>query len=141
MKTVIFLLSVSMVLVDSATLSPDKVMRLNLENIIYLTDNRIKNLDEGILKTLLKDLTHLTETTIKCKDFFCEAQAILESVENALFEERGELVRLLKQYNNHRKCSAVNQSQDNQVELKKFLHDLNACGKKINFNQIGSHHA
>uniref|UniRef100_A0A3P9AMG5 Interleukin-4 n=1 Tax=Esox lucius TaxID=8010 RepID=A0A3P9AMG5_ESOLU len=137
MKTLIFLLSVNLALVVTAIpLTHGDSIQANLEKIIGLAEDYVRTLPEDFLKTLGKDLTHLTETTNKCKEFFCEVEAVLASLEHHFFGKRGEIVRSLEQYNKHMNCPNANHSQGNQVELKRLLHDLKGCGQKINSNKV-----
>ncbi|KAK6321985.1 hypothetical protein J4Q44_G00067770 [Coregonus suidteri] len=138
MKTVILLLSVAMALLDSRALPANAAAIqqrsnhvYNLEKIIRMAGQYTQTLPEDLLQTLVTDVTHLTETTTKCKEFFCEAETILASVKKDKFEG-GEIVRLLRVYNNHKNCKVVEKSQGNQVELRRLLHDLKGCGQKIN---------
>ncbi|XP_029546307.1 uncharacterized protein LOC115148509 [Salmo trutta] len=138
MKTVI-LLSVAMVLFNSGTLPANAAAHRqhknhsNLEAIISMAEQYTHNLTEDLLRTLLIDVTHLTGTTTKCKEFFCEAEKILASVKNATF---GKIVRHLRVYNEPQNCIVVksqdNQAEGNQVELRRLLLDLKECGQKIN---------
>ncbi|XP_024288048.1 uncharacterized protein LOC112258133 isoform X2 [Oncorhynchus tshawytscha] len=142
MKTAILLLSVAMVLFDSGTLPANAAAHRqhrshdsNLEAIISMAGQYTHTLSEELLETLLIDVTHLTATTTKCKEFFCEAEKILASVKNDVFGEEGKIVRHLRVYNKL-KCTIV-KSQDiqvegNQVELRRLLLDLKECGQKIN---------
>ncbi|XP_024288047.1 uncharacterized protein LOC112258133 isoform X1 [Oncorhynchus tshawytscha] len=143
MKTAILLLSVAMVLFDSGTLPANAAAHRqhrshdsNLEAIISMAGQYTHTLSEELLETLLIDVTHLTATTTKCKEFFCEAEKILASVKNDVFGEEGKIVRHLRVYNKLQKCTIV-KSQDiqvegNQVELRRLLLDLKECGQKIN---------
>ncbi|KAM9540965.1 uncharacterized protein ACWYII_038694 [Salvelinus alpinus] len=143
MKTAILLLSVAMVLFDSGTLPANAAAHRqhrshdsNLETIISMAGQYTHTLSEKLLETLLLDVRHLTETTTKCKEFFCEAETILASVKNDTFGEEGKIVRSLRVYNKRQNCAAVksqyNQAEGNQVQLRRLLHDLKECGQKIN---------
>ncbi|KAL0994731.1 hypothetical protein UPYG_G00126410 [Umbra pygmaea] len=141
MKIVHILLSVTMVLVDSASLpsenKPPKTqdIQVNLEKIIDIAEKYLNSLPPDTLSILRKDIRHLSQTTNKCKEFFCEAETILASLEHHMFGEGTEIVRTLGMYNKHMNCNVVNQSHGIQAEVRTLLIELRRCGQKINSSQ------
>uniref|UniRef100_A0A4W5Q6T2 Uncharacterized protein n=1 Tax=Hucho hucho TaxID=62062 RepID=A0A4W5Q6T2_9TELE len=125
MKTVIFLLSVAILLVDSGILPAahrqHRNHNPNLEKVIDLAGHYI----------------HTLKVRADQTEFFCEAETILASVKKDMFGEGKEFVRHLTVYNKHQNCAVVEKSQGsqvdgNQVELRILLEDLKECGRRIN---------